>query len=419
MCGSLRTEIFITNSNGGLQSLPFNKPIKSVSSGNNHIGLVTINGDVYMCGQNNYGQCGVDMPGENCNEFVKVEGLPPIKSIQCGGYHTFLISNNNECFVTGRSTEFQTGLDSNLKITVFTKVKIDRNIKFMRCGKLFSIFLMENNEVYGCGNNEFNQLDDSGRNITKISKIICSNIVNTIIDIQCGSVHTLYLDNNGNVYGCGNNLNGELGIVNKFCGHFDKIDFKFKVKKIACSSHSSFVLSERNELYATGDNYYGQLGLPFDSDTFTFTKINYLPKINEIHSLAFGCLLIDENYFIYATGDNTEGQLGLSLKDCLKSEEGYLFKDKFTKLDFISKYKNTMIKDIEYKTFFITTNYMIGADNLIDVIQSNLQKQLSFYTTLLDISIIISNDEIIAENENKRAITKEYHIPFKKQKTIV
>ena len=90
-------------------------------------------------------------------------------------------------------------------------------------------------------------------------------------------MHTAFIDFDGNMYMCGSNEYGELGLRSP-----DKIGtpilvpFSSRVKEVACGVFYTLVLTEEGDVYGMGNNKYAQLGLGH--------KINE-PKPSLIHEL--------------------------------------------------------------------------------------------------------------------------------------
>ena len=124
---------------------------------------------------------------------------------------------------------------------------------------------------------------------------------NKIIAVSAGENHTMALDNNGNVWACGDNLFGQVGDGNISTYHepiYEKIDpyseyaemidglirdidndvytpklIMDNVKAIFAREHSSFAITNDNKLYAWGKNEVGQLGDGTTEDKSTPTFI--------------------------------------------------------------------------------------------------------------------------------------------------
>jgi hypothetical protein len=132
--------------------------INFVACGYSHsIFLNTDNNLVYSCGDNKYGQLGLN---HNINISIPTEITTligcNINKVVCGDYHTiFLNTSNNLVYSCGKNTNGQLGLYHYCNISIPTEITTLRgcNINKVVCGNNYSVFLNTNNSlVYYCGN---------------------------------------------------------------------------------------------------------------------------------------------------------------------------------------------------------------------------------------------------------------------------
>ena len=144
--------------------------------------------------------------------------------------------------------------------------KINNRISNVFCGKTFTIFLNENDELYSTGINDLNQCGIDN-NKTFINEYLCYDIVTPIkiemfirmkiINVSCGESHVLAItEDNGikTLFSWGSNRFGQLGqgiqtkqsmpkIVNYFL-HYNNSE----VFKVSCGAfHSLALLKSKNE----------------------------------------------------------------------------------------------------------------------------------------------------------------------------
>jgi hypothetical protein len=136
--------------------------------------------------------------------------------------------------------------------------------------------------------------------------------ISGIIDISSGSSHSMFLNNNGDVYSLGNNNLGQLGRDTDEISFIELIPNLSNVIKISCGSEHSLVLTKDRLVYSFGSNHQGQLGLK------TLQMIQYptlIPDLKDIIQISAGshhtlALRIDGK--VYGFGSNNKGQLGFS-----------------------------------------------------------------------------------------------------------
>eukprot|EP01083_Nonionella_stella_P026604 73275_1 len=138
-----------------------------------------------------------------------------------------------------------------------------------------------------------------------------------ITDVACGSWHTLLLSENGDVYGFGKNMFGQLGfgtqvqylLIRRPTLHPFFKDLKFK--HIRCGALFSMFITENGLCYLCGDNDEGQIGngirktdvkVPFALDTDVLGKIVNGDCGNK------HCVVLNEHNDIWCLGENAYGQ---------------------------------------------------------------------------------------------------------------
>lgn len=148
--------------------------------------------------------------------------------------------------------------------------------------------------------------------------------------IFCGESHVILLNANGDVYSCGSNVFGQLGLNNtKDISFPKKIGLLKDIKSVAVGSFHNLFLDKHGYCYSCGYNKYGQLGigkrksdhfycgffeLP-DDRRIVPTLINFKNRIksvfcNKKNSSFF--ITFDKNQKVFSFGDNDAYELGLN-----------------------------------------------------------------------------------------------------------
>jgi alpha-tubulin suppressor-like RCC1 family protein len=156
--------------------------------------------------------------------------------------------------------------------------------------------------------------------VTKADGTILSNIT----DIAAGGSHSLFLDSGGNVWVCGSNFYGQLGVgddTDRNRGVVQVVALTGIFSQVAAgSAHSLALRPSDGTVWAWGYNLFGQLGngaalgsatpvnTPFQVKKSDGTFLTGVTKIVAIgnHSLA-----VDNNGQLWAWGENSYGELGL------------------------------------------------------------------------------------------------------------
>ncbi|KAL3794288.1 hypothetical protein HJC23_012413 [Cyclotella cryptica] len=192
-------------------------------------------------------------------------------------------------------------------------VKVFAGVENARGSGIIHTVLLDNEgRAWATGSNSKGQLclgDEIDRLIPEI--IIIEGI--RIVDVAIGGEHTLLLDDNGNVYGCGSNEMGQLGLSSGTI----KTEIPLKVytlpKATSVSTgidHSLFIAEDG--LYVTGDNSFGQLcvdtkGKPLSQPQALDIPVDFVTSFEAISTSSY--ILFSDGSAI-GCGNNNVGQLG-------------------------------------------------------------------------------------------------------------
>jgi len=206
-----------------------------VACGARHSVFLSEAGHIYSCGDNRYGQLGLDSSAEMTGNITgipqKVPGVPPARLVTCGDSHTLAVLREPGIFSWGANSSGQCGQGS------FKDIKVPARILFPLLPKQEAPFKM--------------------------------------VSFSAGAQHTLVavrLENKlGYVFGFGSNVDGQLGLGRAQEGGDTHFVRPFSIAEIggkptreiimvACAGNHSITLSRTGEVYAFGSNRFGQLG---------------------------------------------------------------------------------------------------------------------------------------------------------------
>ncbi|KAJ5075240.1 claret isoform a [Anaeramoeba ignava] len=270
---------------------------------------------------------------KNPNEFINISSLIEdtndriIEDIVSGSRAIYLLTSNQNAYGIGSNQLSQLGFDSK------TLKETDKPILMMKnVSKIFSgnssdfIFLLNSNqELFGCGYNEYGKLglgeSRKGEKIQKLTKI--QNIPKgKIIDIQCGYVHSVMLIENENqnqnpkrkLYSCGDYGFNGLG-KNKDTYEFTEIKSSLFendniILDFSVGYAHALILTMKGKLIGFGYNYFGQLGTGDTNNQLIPIQIE-LPKLrfNEnIYNYHISCGF-GKSFLYYSPLSNLEEDL--------------------------------------------------------------------------------------------------------------
>ncbi|KAJ5074840.1 hypothetical protein M0811_07883 [Anaeramoeba ignava] len=223
--------------------------IQDIVSGSRSIYLLTSNQNVYGIGLNYSGQLGFDYQTLQKTEkpILMMKNVSKIFSGDTSD-HVFLLNSNQELFGCGYNDYGQLGLGklNKWKINKLTKIQNIPKGKIIdiQCGYTYSIMLIENEnenehpkrKLYSCGNYQFNGLGqyENTYEFTEIKSSLFEN--DNILDFSVGFYHTLILTSKGKLIGFGNNSYGELGTGDT---KYKKIPIQIELPKLRFNENIS------------------------------------------------------------------------------------------------------------------------------------------------------------------------------------
>ena len=295
-------------------------------------------GTVWATGKNDYGQLGVgDTTNRNTSVQVKIDEntyLENVIKIDVTDNTTIALTKKGEVYAWGKNEFGELGLGDRTYRSYATRVKgIDgngylENIIDVANGDENSYAIDKNGNVYGWGDGNYHQIDDTETSRTTPTQMSdCTNA----ISVSAGECFVEIMQSNSNVVARGYNYYGQLGYgdtAEKPTGaHIVGND----INKVSAGNDATLIIREDGTVWAAGRNRYGELGLGDTSNRASFTKLTLedgteiKAKYGELNSSV--TTILGKDGKVYATGYNGYGQLSngtttnsLKLKPMLNSD---------------------------------------------------------------------------------------------------
>ena len=287
--------------------------VKSVYCGENHTLILKNDGTLWGCGYNKYGQLGLG-DTNNRNTFTQITtNTDNIKSVYCGWSYTIILENDGTLWGCGRNDYGQLGLGDNTNRTTFTQVTTNTDdIKKIYCGGSHAFILKNDDTLWGCGNNQYGQLG-LGDTTNKTTFTQITTNADDVKEIYCGDCYTFMLKNDGTLWSCGYNYNGQLGLGDTTNRRiFTQVTTNTdNIKSVYCGTLHNFILKNDGTLWGTGYNGDYRLGLGDTTNRYTFTQIT--TNANDIKEIYCGSytFILKNDGTLWGCGNNDYGQLGL------------------------------------------------------------------------------------------------------------
>ncbi|MET3290435.1 UNVERIFIED_CONTAM: uncharacterized protein YjdB/alpha-tubulin suppressor-like RCC1 family protein [Brevibacillus sp. OAP136] len=296
-----------------------------IAAGAEHSMAVAKDGYAYAWGRNDEGQLGIG----NMGNAWKTEHFPqrqPKKdntnytAVWAGGNHSFAKNALGNVYVWGSNQSSELGAKSNSGREK-SPLLIDslHGLTKIVSGASHTAAMISANRIDTAGDNTLGQRGNPGFSGTEQFKLIYPDYTGytgfeNFKDIASGDNFVLALQNNGTIWGWGDNASGQLTFAETKQATPRKITALTNVTTMAAGKGHSLAVTSDGKVYAWGNNQYGQLGnLANGTKVLTPVEIPVFADKNVVQ-LAAGdgfSVALTASGDVYTWGRNDQGQLGL------------------------------------------------------------------------------------------------------------
>ncbi len=295
-----------------------------ISCGADFIGFITTEGELYMWGDNHNDQLGRVIDSTiadfktHCILRVSIEKIM-WGQVSCGYYHTGAVTTDGELYMWGNNDYGQLGnsVTFNKKKPIKKKIKGNPKISQVSCGNNHTGAITEDGRLYMWGWNDHGQLGDNTVIYTFTTSLIKIKGNPKIVQVSCGRDRTYAVTESGRLYAWGDNFNDHLGTETPECKMVKKptrvnIKGNQRIIQVSCGGSHAGAITEDGELYMWGWNEYGQLGdgSKISKKKPVKIKIKGNPRITQVACGGTHTGAVTESGKLYTWGNNSGGQLG-------------------------------------------------------------------------------------------------------------
>ncbi len=240
-----------------------------------------------------------------------------------GGFHSLFVKSNGSLWAMGYNNMGQLGdgiIESGYKTNQPEQI-VASNVTAIAAGSSHSLFLKNDGSLWGMGWNMYGQLGDAFPTRTPV-QIVASNVT----AIAAGVGHSLFIKNDGSLWAMGENFFGQLGDGTTNGYYYTNVPERIVAGGViavsAGSAHSLFLKSD-GSLWGMGNNQFGQLGDGTTNNAIRPEQI-VASNVTAIEAGAYYSLFLKNDGSVWGMGTNNLGQLGDGTYNTTKRPEQIL-----------------------------------------------------------------------------------------------
>ena len=254
-------------------SITGNPEFDEISVGGYHTLVLDTEGNIWSWGKGQYGELGIGVKNTSIYptpQKIQMNDGIKFKKISAGSGISMALSTTGDIYMWGHN--YLEGTDET-NILVPTKIELTNNIKFkaITCEGMI-LALSEEGDIYNW-NNEY--VTGTTYNISVEKYDIPNNV--KFKSISSNFLHALAIDTENNLWGFGNNEDGQLGNGSSSSIEIEsptKIELgNLKFKAIECGFYYSIGVTLDDEVYSWGAPGNGSLGYSSKTNVLTPTLV--------------------------------------------------------------------------------------------------------------------------------------------------
>ncbi|KAL7866021.1 hypothetical protein SRHO_G00112680 [Serrasalmus rhombeus] len=224
--------------------------VQFAACGTNHTIVSTSQGEIFATGRNNEGQLGLG----HCDDRTSFELLhpfcdrAPIKLLSAGCNTSAALTVDGRLFLWGDNSVGQLGLGSEKHVLLPQELKVGCPIVCVSCGSSHSVVNTDIGDVFTFGETADGRLGLSAEQLVNHRQPQQVGTLEGVLQVACGGTHTLALTDSGLLYTFGDGHHGKLGLgdenfTNQFTPTVSQRFLDYTVMAVACGSSHTLVFA--------------------------------------------------------------------------------------------------------------------------------------------------------------------------------
>lgn len=229
--------------------IPFDDEIQQISATDTNMLILSVSGNVYECKLN----------GKQF-EVKDVIINDNIVKVAAGGAHFIALTNNGDIYVWGNNSFGQLGVEDKKAILEPYKLSLDYKIKDIAAGESASYLISVDGNGYSSGTNSYGETGIGSEDyyLTTFKKMDFPSDIRINNIYPATFLFASAVDTNGDLWTWGSNINNSLALGQENIV-YSPLKRNFSVKAKSCAKGGMLYVGEDNKIYAWGSNAKGKL----------------------------------------------------------------------------------------------------------------------------------------------------------------
>jgi alpha-tubulin suppressor-like RCC1 family protein len=229
--------------------------------------LQQVNGNLFIWGNNSYGQLGNENTAPMSSPVQTLTTTSDWNSCDIKFNHVLSVKDNGQLWVWGNNAYGQLGLDNVTSLSSPVQLIGESNWNFVSAGYWFSLAVNNLGEVWSWGRNNYGQLGNVSIQDFSSPILVSTSAFGTCTKISAGYSHAAALLSDGSLYMWGDNSYGACGFSDNLAismptqivaGSLADPDSVWK--DVTCGKYFTLAVQKNGKLWAWGLNDNGQYG---------------------------------------------------------------------------------------------------------------------------------------------------------------
>ncbi|GMF41206.1 unnamed protein product [Phytophthora fragariaefolia] len=295
----------------------------AASNGCEHMIALTDTGLAYSWGYNDRGQLGHENLATKIHVPKLIESMKDKKLgyASVSYHHSAVITDTGELYTFGMNDCGQLGLDhtQHQSTPQIVKTLEGTEISMVACGLYHTIICTTTGELFTCGKNDYGQLGLAHNRQVKVPTLV--GLPNEMVCfVACGYYHSVVVASSGRTFSFGRNDYGQLGIGSKIHQNVPNVvalSSNTRMVRATCGCYHTVLLSEQGQVYVFGRNNKGQLGNRGSADALLPVALKVRPEKNSRRCVDVAAGFYTTSLIVERKRENDDGDVIMLDQSCV------------------------------------------------------------------------------------------------------